>query len=160
MGRHGNFDKEVMEAAVEAVLEGKSSRKAAAEFDLNYKTLQRYVKRRKAEYGLDNGYYDEVKPRRHGNAKSSGTGREMSSFLSYLQRKGDTDRALRQKELDLRKEELELHKQEMELLKSRSEYDQVERQVHLDLLKAQMEAFTRRPGRLEDNQAKWGRGNH
>ena len=57
MGRHGNFDKEVMEAAVEAVLEGKSSRKAAAEFDLNYKTLQRYVKRRKAEYGLDNGYY-------------------------------------------------------------------------------------------------------
>ena len=39
----------------------------------------------------------------------------MSAFLSYLQRKDETDRALRQKELDLRREELELHKKEMEL---------------------------------------------
>ncbi|GFR64041.1 transposase [Elysia marginata] len=39
----GTFSKDVMEAAVNTVLSGTSIRKAAEQFDLNYKTLGRYV---------------------------------------------------------------------------------------------------------------------
>ena len=51
----GIFTKDVMEAAVEAVLGGKSSSKAAADFDVNYKTLQCYVNLRKTEGNIDSG---------------------------------------------------------------------------------------------------------
>jgi len=57
------------------------------------------------------------------------------------QRKDEADRQMRQSELNLRREELELHKQEMQLQKQKFECERVERQAHLDLLKAQLEAF-------------------
>ena len=40
----GTFNKDAMEMAVAANLEGRSLRKAASDFGVNYKTLQRYVK--------------------------------------------------------------------------------------------------------------------
>ena len=40
----GMFTKDAMEMAVAANLEGRSLRKAASDFGINYKTLQRYVK--------------------------------------------------------------------------------------------------------------------
>ncbi|KAK3802198.1 hypothetical protein RRG08_004488 [Elysia crispata] len=40
----GTFTKDAMEMAVAANLEGRSLRKAASDFGVNYKTFQRYVK--------------------------------------------------------------------------------------------------------------------
>ncbi|XP_059144448.1 uncharacterized protein LOC131931638 isoform X2 [Physella acuta] len=65
-----------------------------------------------------------------------------SAFLRYLERKDEYDRKLRQSDLDLRREELELHKKELEIQRERFEFDRIERQAHLELLKAQLDAFT------------------
>ena len=81
-------------------------------------------------------------PRRSYTApKPATTRQDIQAFLGFLQRKDEADRQMRQSELNLRREELELHKQEMQLQKQKFECERVERQAHLDLLKAQLEAF-------------------
>ncbi|KAH9507771.1 hypothetical protein Btru_053678 [Bulinus truncatus] len=72
----------------------------------------------------------------------SASGADISAFLRYLERKDEYDRKLRQNEMDLRREELELHKKELEIQREKFEFDRLERQAHLELLKAQLEAFT------------------
>lgn len=80
------------------------------------------------------------------------TSRDITSFLEFLQRKDEQDRKMRQSELDLRREELDLHKREMELQKNKFEFERVERQAHLDLLKAQLDAFTMGKPRVDKGQ--------
>ncbi|XP_013083070.2 uncharacterized protein LOC106068296 isoform X1 [Biomphalaria glabrata] len=72
----------------------------------------------------------------------SSTGGDLSAFLRYLERKDEYERKLRQTEMDLRREELELHKKELEMQREKFEFDRLERQAHLELLKAQLETFT------------------
>ncbi|GFN97111.1 transposase [Plakobranchus ocellatus] len=62
--RRGSFTKDTMEAAVAAVLGGMSCNKAAAEFDLNYKTVQRYVKLHKDKGNIDSGSFGYVSEKR------------------------------------------------------------------------------------------------
>ncbi|XP_012936838.1 uncharacterized protein LOC101863807 [Aplysia californica] len=102
-----------------------------------------------AEMGGDSPAYSPSPPEMNrqrrsyaaASKSSSVSSRDIVSFLNFLQRKDDQDRKMRQTELDLRREELELHKREMELQKSKFEFERVERQAHLDLLKAQLDAF-------------------
>lgn len=74
-------------------------------------------------------------------AAAASSGKDISAFLRYMERKDEQDRNMRQQELDLRREELELHKKELELQKERFDYDRLERQAHLDLLKMQLDVL-------------------
>ena len=80
-------------------------------------------------------------PRSYTAPKPASTRQDILEFLGFLQRKDEADRQMRQSELNLRREELELHKQQMQLQKEKFECERVDRQAHLDLLKAQLEAF-------------------
>ncbi|CAG5132748.1 unnamed protein product [Candidula unifasciata] len=72
---------------------------------------------------------------------SPSSGKDISAFLRYMERKDEQDRNMRQQELDLRREELELHRKELELQKERVDYERLERQAHLDLLKMQLDVI-------------------
>ena len=68
--------------------------------------------------------------------------KDIAVFLRYLERKDENDRRLKQDDINLRRGELELHKKQFELRRERFEFERLERQAHLDLLKAQLEVLT------------------
>lgn len=72
-------------------------------------------------------------------AASSSSGKDILAIISYMEQKDEQDRKLRQQDIELRQKELEMHKKELELQKEQFEFDRLERQAHLDLLKAQLE---------------------
>lgn len=72
---------------------------------------------------------------------SASFGKDIFAFLEYMEKKDEEDRKLKQHDIDLRREELELHKKEFELQRDKFYFDRVERQTHLDLLKAQLDVF-------------------
>ncbi|BFZ12607.1 hypothetical protein BsWGS_15646 [Bradybaena similaris] len=74
-------------------------------------------------------------------ATSASFGKDIFAFLEYMEKKDEEDRKLKQHDIDLRREELELHKKEFELQRDKFYFDRVERQTHLDLLKAQLDVF-------------------
>ncbi|CAG5136163.1 unnamed protein product [Candidula unifasciata] len=83
---------------------------------------------------------EKLKPKKPVTATSS-FGKDIFAFLEYMEKKDEEDKKLKQHDIDLRREELELHKKEFELQRDRFYFDRVERQTHLDLLKAQLEIF-------------------
>ncbi|RUS81087.1 hypothetical protein EGW08_011127 [Elysia chlorotica] len=86
--------------------------------------------------------FSERKPRYSSPTSSASLpGKEVAVFLGYLERKDDNDRRLKQDDLDLRRRELELHRKQFELRRERFEFERLERQAHLDLLKAQAEVL-------------------
>ena len=80
--------------------------------------------------------------------------KDIAVFLRYMERKDDNDRRLKQDDIDLRRGELELHKKELELQRERFEFERLERQAHLDLLKAQLEVLTSQRTQQQQQQQK------
>ncbi|GFN89841.1 transcription factor far1 [Plakobranchus ocellatus] len=78
--------------------------------------------------------------------------KDIAVFLRYMERKDDNDRRLKQDDIDLRRGELELHKKELELQRERFEFERLERQAHLDLLKAQLEVLTSQRSQQQQQQ--------
>ncbi|GFR71877.1 transcription factor FAR1 [Elysia marginata] len=78
----------------------------------------------------------------NGETPSGPQAKTIAVFLEYLERKDSNDRRLKQEDIDLRRGELELHQKQYELRRERFEFERLERQAHLDLLKAQLEALS------------------
>ncbi|KAK3757992.1 hypothetical protein RRG08_058303 [Elysia crispata] len=100
---------------------------------------------------------DEKKPKKYISTTSyvsSGPPpiKDIAVFLRYMERKDDNDRRLKQDDIDLRRGELELHKKELELQRERFEFERLERQAHLDLLKAQLEVLTSQRTQQQQHQ--------